>query len=104
MSKRNPPPFVPSPALMPTLVPPPMMLMTMMMRLATASWGTIMHRSMMMAQGTCSAAEYQRMFTEKIVATQLSAAAMIAGRGHVAALQPFVSRARANHRRLGRKA
>ena len=85
----------PSDAFLPT-----MMLPTMMARLAFASWGTIFHRGMMMAQGTCSAAEYQRMVSEKMTAAQLSATALVAGRGAEAALRPYLSRARANHRRL----
>jgi len=76
------------------------MLPAMIARLAVASWGTILHRGMMMAHGTCTAAEYQRMVTEKLAAAQLSAAALVAGRGAEAALRPYLSRARANHRRL----
>jgi len=76
----------------------------MMARLAAASWGTIVHRSLMMAQGTCSAAEYQRMVSEKMAAATLSTAAFLAGSGSEAVLKPYLSRARANHRRLGRKA
>jgi hypothetical protein len=72
----------------------------MMARLAFASWGTILHRSLMMAQGTCSAAEYRRMVAEKFAAAQLSAAALAAGKGAEAVLRPYLSRARANHRRL----
>jgi len=33
--------------------------------LAWASWETIMHRMVMMAQSTCTPAEYQRMLDEK---------------------------------------
>jgi hypothetical protein len=73
-----------------------------MARLTMASWETIMRRTAMMAAGTCSAAEYQRMAAEKAVAAQLSLAAIMAGRGQTAALAPFVSRARANARRLRR--
>jgi urocanate hydratase len=73
---------------------------TMFARLTAASWETIFHRGMMMARGTCSLAEYQRMATEKAVAMQLSMTALLAGRSQAAVLAPFVSRARANARRL----
>jgi hypothetical protein len=76
----------------------------MMTRLMLASWETVLHRSLMMAQGTCSAAEYQRMGLEKAAALQHSMTALLTGRGHAAALAPFVTRARANAKRLRRKA
>jgi hypothetical protein len=75
----------------------------MMARLAAASWETIWRRSLMMAEGTCSLAEYQRMTAEKIAAMQTSMGALMTGRGHAAALAPFVNRTRANARRLRRK-
>ncbi len=80
----------------------PFALPLMMTQLAMASWETIFRRSVMMAQGSCSLSEYQRMTAEKAAALQASAAAVLAGRGHTAALAPFVSRARANARRLRR--
>ena len=70
--------------------------------LAMASWETIWRRSFLMAQGTCTLAEYRRMAEEKAVALQMSTAAFIAGRGQTAVLAPFVNRARANARRLRR--
>jgi hypothetical protein len=76
----------------------------MMAELAASSWETIFRRSMMMAQGTCSPAEYQRMATEKLTAVQQSMAALMAGRGETAVLAPFVTRTRANVRRLRRTA
>ena len=76
------------------------MLPVMMARLAYASWGTLFQRGLMMAQGTCSVAEYQRMVAEKLAAAQIAAAALLAGKGPEAALRPYLSRARANHRRL----
>jgi hypothetical protein len=75
----------------------------MMGRLAAASWETIWRRTLMMAEGTCSLAEYQRMTAEKIAAVQTSMGALMTGRGHAAALAPFVNRTRANARRLRRK-
>ena len=75
----------------------------MMARLTAASWETIFHRGLMMAKGTCSAAEYQRMVSEKAAAMGLSMTALLTGRGQAAALAPFVSRALANAKRLRRK-
>ena len=75
----------------------------MMARLAAASWETIFRRSMMMAQGTCSPAEYRRMAAEKLAAMQLSTTALMSGRDETAVLAPFVSRARANAKRLRKK-
>ena len=74
-----------------------------MARITAASWETIFHRSVMMAQGTCSAAEYDRMTAEKIAAMQASTLALMGGRGSAAVLAPFLSRSRANARRLRRK-
>jgi hypothetical protein len=75
----------------------------MMTRLAVASWETIFRRSLMIAQGTCSPAEYQRMASEKLAAMQSSTTALMSGRGEAAVLAPFVNRARANAKRLRRK-
>lgn len=75
----------------------------MMTRLALASWETIMRRTIMMAQGTCSPAEYHRMTAEKVAATRQSLAALAKGRGHAASLAPFVNRTRANAKRLRRR-
>jgi len=75
----------------------------MMTQLTFAAWETVFHRSMMMAQGTCSPAEYLRMGEEKATAMQRSMTALMTGRGQAAALAPFVTRARANARRLRRK-
>jgi hypothetical protein len=78
-------------------------LPAMMTQLTLASWETIYRRSLMMAQGTCSAAEYQRMVMEKAAAMQASTFALMTGRGHTAALAPYLVRSRANARRLRRK-
>lgn len=74
-----------------------------MARLTAASWETIFHRTSMMAKGACSAAEYRRMTAEKTAAVRKSMAALMTGRGHAAALAPFLSRAAANAKRLRRK-
>ncbi len=74
----------------------------MMARLTMASWETIIRRSLMMAQGTCTPAEYQRMAAEKVAAVQTSMMALARGRSQAAVLAPFVSRTRANAKRLRR--
>jgi len=74
----------------------------MMSQLAVASWETIMRRSAMMVQGTCSPAEYRRMSAEKVAAAQRSLTALTMGRGQAAVLAPFVTRTRANVTRLRR--
>ena len=74
----------------------------MMAQLTVASWETIMRRTLMMAQGTCSVAEYQRMAIEKVTAVQMSMTALTKGRGQAEILAPFVNRTRANVRRLRR--
>ena len=75
----------------------------MMTELAMASWETIARRTAMIARGTLSPAEYQRMFVEKAAALQQSAIAVMTGRGKKAALGPWHKRATANARRLRRK-
>ena len=75
----------------------------MMAELAFSSWETIFRRGLMMAQGTCSLAEYQRMGDEKAAAMQQSMIALVSGRSQAAVLAPFVSRTRANVRRLRRE-
>ena len=64
----------------------------MMARLTMASWETVLRRSLMMAQGTCVPAEYQRMTAEKVAAVQMSMGAFLRGRGQAALLAPFVNR------------
>ena len=73
--------------------------------LALFSWETIARRSWLIAQGACSAAEYQRMALEKLTAAYLSSAALLLRpkRGLNAALMPWHRRARANARRLRNK-
>jgi hypothetical protein len=75
----------------------------MMARLTAASWETILRRTLMIAQGTCSLAEYRRMAAEKAAAVQTTMGALTKGRGQAAVLAPFVNRTRANVRRLRRK-
>jgi hypothetical protein len=75
----------------------------MMAELMMASWETIALRSLMIAQGTCSLAECQRMTMEKATALQQSTLAMMFGRGQTAALAPWHRRATVNAKRLRRK-
>ncbi len=82
----------------------PYMLPVTMVMLTAASWETIARRSLLMAQGTCTTAEYWRMGGEKAAAIRSSMAAIMSGRGHAAVLAPFVNRARANAKRLRRTA
>ncbi len=72
----------------------------MMAQLALVSWETIFYRSLMMAKGTCTAAEYQRMYLEKAGAAMDASFALMTGKGDAAVLAPYLSRARANARRL----
>jgi hypothetical protein len=75
----------------------------MMTELAMASWETVARRTAMIARGTLSPSEYQRMFIEKAAALEQSAIAVMTGRGKKAALAPWHKRATANARRLRRK-
>jgi hypothetical protein len=79
---------------------PPLTILLAEMTLA--SWETIARRSLMIAAGTCSTAEYQRMVAEKAMAMQRSSLALMrpsAGRVS-AALAPWHRAARANAKRL----
>jgi hypothetical protein len=72
----------------------------MMAELTSASLETIWHRTGLMMTGECTPAEYQRMLTEKLHATQASATALMQGKDAEAVLRPFHKRAKANARRL----
>jgi hypothetical protein len=80
------------------------MLPFTMARLAAASWETIYHRTLLIAQGNCTTAEYQLMVAEKIAAMEMAAVAFMTGRGEKAVMAPFLRAARANARRLRHKA
>jgi hypothetical protein len=75
----------------------------MMAELAIASWETIARRTGLMARGSLTPAEYQRMVIEKAAALQQSAIAVMTGRSKKAALRPWHRRATSNARRLRRK-
>ena len=53
----------------------------MMAALAVTSWETIARRTLMIAQGRCSAAEYRRMVGEKVAAAQQTAAVLTGSQG-----------------------
>jgi hypothetical protein len=77
----------------------------MMAELAWASWETIARRSLMMAQNTCSIAEYNRMVSEKAAAT-LEISRVLASLDAASAealLRPLHSRATANAKRLRKR-
>jgi hypothetical protein len=80
----------------------PFTLPIMMARLTAASWETVFHRTVMMAMGTCSMTEYQRMVAEKTTAAQHAMVALMTGDRPEAVLAPYVTRARANAKRLRR--
>lgn len=76
----------------------------MLAELAWASWETIARRTFMMAQSTCSPAEYQKMISEKTAAA-VEIGMMLAspaGASAAALLEPWHSRAVANAKRLRR--
>ncbi len=82
----------------------PPSLPVMMAELMFSSWETIAWRSLMIAQGSCSPAEYQRMVMEKMAAAQHSGLALSSQGGDmVAALRPWHRSATANARRLRKK-
>ena len=69
---------------------------------AIGAFGIVVSSSLMMAQGTCSAMEYQRMVAEKAAAAQSATLALMTGGSPTAVLAPYVTRARANAKRLRR--
>lgn len=80
------------------------LLPVMMAELAWASWETMARRAWMMADGTCSIDEYQRMVQEKMRAAQRSAfALMLPGVTLASAMAPWHRPAIANARRLRKK-
>jgi hypothetical protein len=82
-------------------VPLPLLLAEM----TFASWETIARRSLMIAAGSCSPAEYRRMVTEKAIAIQRSGLALMRPRGGrlSAAVAPWHRTARANAKRLRKR-
>ena len=77
-----------------------------MAELMLASWETIARRSLMMASGSCSAAEYRRMIDEKALAAYRSGLMLARSRRYgvlAAMLVPWHKAASANARRLRRR-
>jgi hypothetical protein len=82
----------------------PMPASLMFAELAWASWETIARRTFMMAQSTCSPAEYYEMMSEKAAAAIEIGMVLSSPKGASAAalLKPLHSRATANAKRLRR--
>ncbi|HLS69844.1 MAG TPA: hypothetical protein VK035_10915 [Kiloniellales bacterium] len=82
--------------------PPPLPLLWM--ELGLASWETIARRNLLMLDGSCSPAEYQRMVFEKMLAAQQTALLSLSPAATVGSLlAPWHRAARGNSRRLRRK-
>ncbi len=75
----------------------------MMVQLGFNAMEVIARRTAMMATGTCSPAEYQRMVQEKMAAMASSTQLLARGRSGASLLVPWHSRARKNAVRLRRK-
>lgn len=79
-------------------------LPVLLAEMTLASWETIARRSLMIAAGSCSPAEYRRMVREKAIAMQRSGLALMLSPDRVsAALAPWHRAARANARRLRKR-
>lgn len=81
-------------------------LRTMMTDLVFASWETVAHRALLIAENKCSPAEYRRMFNEKAGAVAATGLALVSSGGRattVSMLAPWHRRAVANARRLRKK-
>jgi hypothetical protein len=81
-------------------------LPVMMAELAIASWETIAYRSWMLALGSCSSDEVERMVAEKAEAAQRSGLALLTpwdAAVAVSVVAPWHRRAKANARRLRRR-
>ena len=76
----------------------------MLTELAAASAETIFRRTLLMASGRCTPAEYRKMVAEKSAAASKTAtAAMVPGVAMASLLAPWHGAARRNARRLRRK-
>ena len=85
---------------------PALPLPTVMAELFCASAETILRRSWMMSCGTCSPAEFSRMWHEKMLAAQEATVALATSlpvNAATAAVAPWHRRATANARRLRRR-
>ncbi len=82
------------------------LLPLMVGEMAMASVETIGRRLLLIAQGRCSPAEYQRMLMEKVAAAQRSAAIVATSAGKAkphAVIAPWHSRVTANAKRLRKR-
>jgi hypothetical protein len=78
-------------------------LPSLMTNLTLASWETMARRTMLIAQNTCSPAEYQRMVSEKAAAAMESGMKLFFSGGlasMTSLMAPWSSRATANVKRL----
>jgi hypothetical protein len=77
----------------------------MLAELAFASWETIVRRTLMMADGTCTPAEYARMVLEKAAAAQSSALTLSGKRSRTlrSVVGPWHRGATANAKRLRKR-
>ncbi len=76
----------------------------MMTDLMLSSWETLARRTLLMAQNTCSPAEYQRMITEKTQAATETSLKLLTGDYSAASLMsPWLKRSKANATRLRKK-
>jgi hypothetical protein len=81
-----------------------MFLPWMMTDLMLSSWETLAHRTLLMAQNTCSPAEYQRMITEKTQAAAETSMKLITGDySAVSLMSPWLKRSKANAKRLRKR-
>jgi hypothetical protein len=74
--------------------------------LTLVSWETIAHRMLMISQNKCSPAEYERMVSEKTQAAMASHLALMSSYGQASVasiMEPWLSRASANAKRLRKK-
>lgn len=82
----------------------PKPLPLMWMELGMASWETITRRSLLMLEGSCTPAEYQKMVVEKMLAAQQSTLRAWSPTATSASLlAPWHKAARSNSRRLRRR-
>ncbi len=77
----------------------------MLLELTLASWETISRRTLLMARGACSPAEYQKMVREKAAALTQTTRSLARSRtpSPTALLSPWHAKATANAKRLRRK-
>jgi hypothetical protein len=81
-------------------------LPALMNDLMLASWETMARRTLLIAQGQCSPAEYRRMIEEKARAAAISGRRLVSSAGRtrtVSVLAPWHREAVANAKRLRKK-